>query len=52
MRVKMQKLREGTKYQSYRLALPKALIEAKGWEDKEFKLEDKGKYLILRPVKK
>ena len=52
MRVKLQKLREGTDHQSYRIALPKSIIEAKGWQDNDFTLEDKGKYLILRPVKK
>ena len=52
MRIKIQKLREGTKYQSYRIAIPKAIIESKKWEDKEFELEDKGDKLILRPVKK
>ena len=52
MRIKIQKLREGTKYQSYRIALPKAIIESKQWEDIEFKLEDKGNKLILTPVKK
>jgi len=52
MRLKLQKLREGTKYQSYRLAIPKSVIEAKGWGNIDFKLEDKGNYLILRPIKK
>lgn len=52
MRIKLQKLREGTEYQSYRIAIPKAIIESKNWEDKEFELEDKGDKLILKPVKK
>lgn len=51
MRVKIQKLREGTKYQGYRIALPKAIIESKGWEDSEFELEDKGDKLVLKAVK-
>jgi hypothetical protein len=51
MRVKLQKLREGTPHQSYRVALPKSIIEAKKWQNKEFILEDKGKYLILKPCK-
>ena len=50
MRIKIQKLREGTEYQSYRIALPKALIEAKKWENKEFELIDKGKELVLRAI--
>ncbi|KKL81913.1 hypothetical protein LCGC14_1990040 [marine sediment metagenome] len=52
MRIKIQKLREGTNHQSYRIALPKAIIEAKKWEDVEFELEDKGNMLVLRAVKK
>ena len=52
MRVKVQKLREGTRYQSYRIALPKSIIEAKGWQNKDLDLEDKGSYLILKPIKK
>ena len=51
MRVKIQKIREGTEYQGYRIALPKAIIEAKKWEDVEFELEDKGDKLELRAVK-
>ena len=52
MRIKIQKLREGTPHQSYRIALPKAIIESKKWEGVDFILEDKGKFLILKPVKK
>ena len=52
MRIKIQKLRKGTEYQSYRIALPKAIIESKKWEEVEFELEDKGKFLVLKPVKK
>jgi hypothetical protein len=52
MRIKLQKLREGTDYQSYRIAISKAIIESKNWEDSEFELEDKGDKLILKPVKK
>jgi hypothetical protein len=46
-----RKRREGTEYQSYRIALPKAIIESKKWEDIEFELEDKGDKLILKPIK-
>ena len=52
MRIKIQKLREGTKYQAYRIALPKAIIESKKWENMEFELQDKGNKLVLIPVKK
>ena len=52
MRVKIQKIREGTKYQGYRIALPKSIIEAKGWENKEFELELKSEKIILTPQAK
>jgi hypothetical protein len=52
MRIKIQKLRAGTEYQSYRIALPKAIIESRKLEDAEFELEDKGDKLILKIVKK
>lgn len=52
MRIKLQKLREGTEYQSYGVAIPKSIIEAKGRENKEFTLLDRGNYLILKPIKK
>lgn len=52
MRIKVQRLREGTKYQSYRIAIPKSIIEAKGWQNKDMDLEDKGSHLILKPIKK
>jgi hypothetical protein len=52
MRLKIQKLREGVEYQSYRIALLKAIIESKKREGVEFELEDKGNFLVLRPIKK
>ena len=51
MILKIQKIREGTQYEGYRLALPKAIIESKGWQNKDFKLELKGEKIILTPVK-
>ena len=48
----LQTLREGTKYASYRISLPKDIIEAKGWETSKFKLELKDNTIILKPVKK
>lgn len=51
MRIKLQLLRAGTPYQSYRIALPKALIEAKHWHETDFTLEDHGQYLVLKPYK-
>lgn len=52
MRIRIQKLRAGTEYQSYRIALPKAIIESKKWENAEFELEDKSDRLILKLIKK
>ena len=48
----LQKLREGTKYVSYRISLPKDIIEAKNWENMKFKLELKGDTIVLKPIKK
>ncbi len=48
----LQKLREGTKYASYRITLPKDIIEAKGWERAKFTLELKGESIILKPSKR
>lgn len=50
--INLQILREGTKYASYRITLPKDIIEAKGWEKAKFKLELKENALILKPVEK
>jgi hypothetical protein len=51
MRIKLQKLRAGTEYQSYRIAIPKAIIESKKLENAEFELEDKGDRLILKIIR-
>ncbi len=50
--LKLQTLREGTKYTSYRISLPKNIIELKGWEKAKFKLELKDNAIILRPIKR
>ena len=48
--VPLQIVREGTKYESYRLSIPRALIHAHDLRDKDFELTvQKGK-LILKPV--
>ena len=47
----LQTLRKGTKYSSYRITLPKDIIEAKGWENYQFKLELKGDTIIRKPLK-
>jgi len=51
MILKLQVLRKGTKYESYRLAIPKAIVETHNLKDKDFKLEIKDKKLILTPIK-
>jgi hypothetical protein len=50
--INLQILREGTKYASYRITLPKDIIEAKGWERTKFKLELKGDTIVLKPMEK
>ena len=52
MILKLQKVRAGTKYESYRISIPKSIIVHYKLEDCEFKLEIKGKKLILTPIKK
>ena len=47
----LQILREGTKYASYRVTLPKHIIEAKGWESSKFELELKDDRIVLTPQK-
>ena len=47
----LQILRKGTKYASYRVSLPKDIIEVKGWEKAKFKLELKNEMIILKPIK-
>lgn len=48
----MQIVREGTEYESYRITIPRAVIQAHGLRDKDFILEVKKDQLILKPVKK
>lgn len=48
--IKPQIIRKGTKDQSYRVHIPKAIIEANNWESKKFKLEVKNKKIVLTPV--
>lgn len=52
IKLKLQIIREGTKYESYRLTIPKAVIQAHNLMNKDFKLEIKGDKIILIPVKK
>ncbi len=50
--INLQVLRKGTKYESYRISLPRDIILAKGWEKSKFKLELKGDIIVLKPMKK
>ncbi|MBU1129108.1 MAG: AbrB/MazE/SpoVT family DNA-binding domain-containing protein [Nanoarchaeota archaeon] len=52
IKLKLQIVRKDTKYESYRITIPRALIEAHKLRDKDFKLEMKGNKIILEPVKK
>ena len=52
IKVKLQIVREGTKYESYRITIPRAVIQAHNLRDKDFKLEVKGNKLVLVPIKK
>ncbi len=48
--IKPQIIRAKTKYQGYRLNLPKSIIEGNNWEKKKFKLEVKKGKIVLTPV--
>lgn len=48
----MQIVRKGTKYESYRVSIPKSMVEEYNLKNVKFKIEYiKGK-LILTPIKK
>ena len=50
--LKLQIIRKGTDYEGYRLTIPKAVVHAHNLRGKDFKLEVKGKKIILTPVRK
>lgn len=52
MILKIQKVRPNTKYESYRISIPKSIVKHYKLENSLFKLEVKGKKLILTPIKK
>lgn len=52
IQLKLQIVRKGTKYESYRITLPRAIVKANNLEDKDFKLELKGEQIVLTPVRK
>lgn len=49
--IHLQIIRRNTKYESFRITIPKAIIESHGLKDKDFKLEVKGNKIIFTPVK-
>ena len=51
IRVKLQIVRKGTKYESFRVTIPRAIIGAHNMRNKEFVLEVKNKKIILTPIK-
>jgi len=48
----LQVIRKGTKYESYRISLPRDIVQAKGWEKAQFKLGLKDDSIVLKAVKK
>ncbi len=50
MNLNIQKIREGTKYQCYRVSIPKSLIEAHKLENCKFRIEMENDNIILIPV--
>jgi len=48
--INLQIIREGTKYESYRISLPRDIIQAKGWERTKFILKFEDNKIILEPV--
>ena len=52
MILKMQIIRKGTKYESYRVSIPKSLIEHYKLKNLKFKIEYKNGKLILTPIRK
>ncbi|HDZ61434.1 MAG TPA: AbrB/MazE/SpoVT family DNA-binding domain-containing protein [Candidatus Pacearchaeota archaeon] len=52
IRVKLQIVRKDTEYESYRITIPRAVINAHNLRDSDFSLEFKGEKIILTPVRK
>lgn len=51
IRLKLQIVRKGTKYESFRITIPKTIIDEYELNDKDFKLEVKKNKIILTPIK-
>lgn len=52
VKLDMQILDKGSKYQRYRLTLPKSVIESHGWQNSSFDLEIKEGKIVLTPIKR
>ncbi len=51
-KVKLQIMRKGSKHESYRICLPKSLVQVHSLRDKDFHLVMKKGDLVLKPVEK
>jgi hypothetical protein len=49
---KLQKVRPDTKYESYRISIPKSFVKFYELKDSYFKFETKNDKIILTPIKK
>jgi len=52
IKLKLQVVRKDTKYESFRVTIPKTIIDEYDLKDKDFKFEVKRGKLILTPIKK
>ncbi len=52
IKLKLQIVRKGTKYESFRITIPRVIMDEYDFKDKDFKLEVKKNKIILIPVKK
>jgi hypothetical protein len=51
MRLKLQKVRPGEKYESYRLSIPKSIIHVHQLENCEFDVHFRDGNLIFKPIR-
>lgn len=52
IRLKLQVVRKGTKYESFRITIPRVIIDEYDFKNKDFKLEVKKNKIILTPIRK
>ena len=50
VKIQMQIVRKDTPYESFRITLPRAIVQAHNLRDKDFNLEIEGKKIVLTPV--